>query len=103
MKKYIALAIIVSGLITLNATAQVIGSVITNGLYEPFGVAVDTNSNTYYITESASGVVLQYDSNSGALTIFAGGMDVVPGYPEGFVNPQGLIAVPARNGLVLAD
>ena len=103
MKKYIALAIIVSGLMTLNATAQVIGSVITNGLYEPYGVAVDTNSNTYYITESASGVVLQYDSNSGALTTFAGGMDLAPGYPEGFVNPQGLVAVPARNGLVLAD
>ena len=41
-------------------------------LYEPYGVAVDTNSNTFYLTESASGVVLQYDSNSGALTAFAG-------------------------------
>jgi sugar lactone lactonase YvrE len=96
MKKLIALALIASGLWCLNATAQTVGLVITNGLFEPYGVAVDGTNNAY-VTDSANtddgNRVVQYIQDTGATTNFAGG----------FFSPEGIVFVPARNGFVVAD
>ncbi len=100
MKKLIALAVILSGILALNVTAQNIGTVITNGLFEPYGVAVDATNNVYvtdsggiYDQDSEPGRIMKYDANTGQVTLFA----------NGFLSPQGLVYVPARKGLVIAD
>ncbi len=95
-----------SGMFALAASAQpALQTLITNGLAEPYGVAVDVD-NSYYITDSANNRVAKYSSNSGALTNLAGvfgesGADDGPGVFARFFNPQGIVA--ARGGMVVAD
>lgn len=96
MKKLIALILIASGLWCLNASAQTVGLVITNGLFEPYAVAVDSTNNAY-VTDSANtdegNCVLQYFSDTGVLTNMA----------AGFFSPEGIVFVPSRNGFVVSD
>lgn len=95
MKKRIALTLLATGLMGLNAGAQTIGTVITNApdevvqLNEPYGVAV--SEEQFFITDSVNGRVVQYDSNMGTLSVLN----------DGFFDPRGIVA--ARGGLVVSD
>jgi hypothetical protein len=95
MKKRIALTLLASGLMGLNAAAQTIGTVITNApgdavqLDEPYGVAVVADQ--MFITDGVNGRVVQYDSNLGKKTVLN----------DEFFDPRGIVA--ARGGLVVAD
>ncbi|MCF7669715.1 MAG: NHL repeat-containing protein, partial [Verrucomicrobia bacterium] len=75
---------------SLGVKAQTVGTLVTSGLAEPFGVTVDSN-NKYYVTDSANNRVAMYDPGTGVLTNFATGM----------FNPQGIVAVPG--GIVVSD
>jgi hypothetical protein len=95
MNKCIALTLLASGLMGLNAAAQTIGTVITNApddvvlLNEPYGAAVVEDQ--FFITDSVNGRVVQYDSNMGTKTVLN----------NEFFDPRGVVA--ARGGLVVAD
>ncbi|MCL5096777.1 MAG: chitobiase/beta-hexosaminidase C-terminal domain-containing protein, partial [Candidatus Omnitrophica bacterium] len=103
MNKHIVLAMLATGVFTWNMLSQTIGPVITNGLAEPYGVAVDTNNN-YYITDSANNRIVKY-SGSGDVSVLAGsgdyGTEDGTGLLAAFYSPQGIAAVPA--GFVVAD
>lgn len=108
MKNKALLALLASGALTASVTAQTVDSVLTSGVQEPHSVAVDTN-NVFYITDSANNRVVRYASDSGLLTSLAG----LAGQPEGtnngtgvfarFFDPKGIVYVPSRGGLVVAD
>ena len=95
------------GLVAFNAGAQVVDTVITNGLFEPHSVAADTNNN-YYITDSANNRVVRYVQDTAVLTSLAGlkgsfGTNDGIGIQARFFDPKGIVYVPARDGLVMAD
>ncbi len=79
-------------------------SLITSGLFEPYGVTVDANQN-YFLTDS-SHRVFRYVPDTGILTDIAG-VQNVQGYSEGpgmlamFSSPKGIISF--QGGLVVAD
>lgn len=106
MKKASWLAAFIVGMFACVASAQPsLQMLVTNGLAEPYGVAVDLDNN-YYITDSAQNRIARYSPNSGSLTNFAGtlseaGNNDGPGAFAHFFNPQGIVA--ARGGLVVAD
>jgi len=106
MKRIPWLATLVLLLTCLKAHAQPsLQPLATNGLAEPYGVAVDAN-NDFYITDSANNRIVKYISNTSALTNLAGvfresGRDDGPGVFARFFSPQGIVA--ARNGLLVAD
>ncbi|MHB8521738.1 MAG: hypothetical protein ACYDH9_13395 [Limisphaerales bacterium] len=105
MKKYFTLAVFVSGVLAVNLHAQSLGLVITNGLFEAYGVTVDA-ANNYYVTDSGNNRVVKY-TPTGVITSLAGAEDNSPGAANGkgilasFSSPQGIVA--ARGGLVVAD
>jgi len=95
------------GLLALNAGAQVVDTVITNGLFEPHSVATDTNNN-YYITDSANNRIVKYVQDTAVMTSLAGlkgssGTNNGTGIQARFFDPKGIVYVPARDGLVMAD
>ncbi len=95
MNKSIAMTLLASGLLGLNATAQTIGTVITNApdnvvqLNEPYGVAVVEDQ--FFLTDSVNGRVVQFDSNMGTESVLN----------DGFFDPRGIVT--ARGGLIVAD
>lgn len=87
--------------------AQIVDTVISTNLFEPYGVAVDEQNN-YYITDSANNRVLQYNPSTGTFTNLAGikgedGQGAVDATGEfaRLYNPQGIVAV--RDGIVISD
>src|SRR6266542_4620426 len=58
-------------LLAFSAGAQVVDTVITNGLFEPHSVATDTNNN-YYITDSANNRIVKYVQDTAVMTFLAG-------------------------------
>ncbi|MEO8427736.1 MAG: hypothetical protein ABI651_11565, partial [Verrucomicrobiota bacterium] len=95
------------GLLAFNAGAQVVDTVITNGLFEPHSVAADTNNN-YYITDSANNRIVKYVQDTAVMTSLAGlkgsfGTNNGTGIQARFFDPKGIVYVPARDGLVVAD
>jgi hypothetical protein len=87
--------------------AQTVGPVITSGLFEPYGVAVDKN-NAYYVADSANQRIAKYQPNFGVLESLAGGEKMVgnidgPGFFARFNSPRGLVYDPNREALVVAD
>src|SRR5438552_15509887 len=89
------------------ARAQTVDAVITSGLFEPHSVAVDTNNN-YYITDSANNRIVKYVPDTAVLTSLAGlrgtqGANDGSGIQARFFDPKGIVYVPARDGLVVAD
>ncbi|MBI3415410.1 MAG: hypothetical protein HY043_08830 [Verrucomicrobia bacterium] len=100
----------ITGVLALAAgtgRAQVVDTVITNGLFEPHSIAVDTNNN-YYITDGANNRVVKYTQDTGVLTSLAGlkgkaGTNDGPGIQTRFFDPKGIIYVPALDVLVVAD
>ena len=103
-------ALAMLGLVTLRASAQLtVDTVFTNGLFEPYGVAVDSE-NVVYVTDSANHTVLQYDPNTGITSTLAGipgesGSDDGPSYLAHLNSPQGLVLanVGGVSGLIIGD
>jgi hypothetical protein len=106
MKHTSLLALLVFSFLPLRSAAQTVDSVITNRLFEPFNVAVD--GNNYFITDSANNRIVRYASDSGQFATLAGfagqsGTNDARGLFARFSNPRGIISVPQRSGLVVAD
>jgi streptogramin lyase len=94
-------------MLACGARAQVVDSVITNALFEPHSVAVDTN-NSYYVTDSANNRIVKYVPDTAALTSLAGvrgsaGATDGTGIQARFFDPKGIIYVPSQDGLIVAD
>src|ERR1043165_251180 len=97
-------------LFAFRAGAQLtVDVVITNGLFEPYGVAADPD-NIIYITDSANHRIVRHDPNTGVSTTVAGipgesGNNDGPFYLAHFNSPEGitLATVGGANGLVVAD
>jgi len=106
MKRKHWLVVLLAMMFAVAATAQpALQTLLSSGLAEPYGVAVDSKNN-YYITDSAHNRIAKYDPNSGVLTNLAGifgesGRNDGPGVFAHFFNPQGIVA--ARGGMVVAD
>ena len=98
--------LLVSLLFALGAVAQpALQTLVTNGLAEPYGVAIDLKNNLY-ITDSVNNRIAKYNPSAGSLTNLAGvigetGGDDGPGAFAHFSSPQGIVY--ARGGLVVAD
>ena len=99
------------GLFTASAQAQLtVTSVASNGLNEPYGIAVDKNSNIY-ISDSGSNRIARIDANTDVLATFAGipgdppDSNDGPAYLAHFNNPQGIVSAKyaGDEGLVVAD
>jgi hypothetical protein len=94
-----------------SATAQVtVTSVLTNGLAEPYNVAVDVDGNVY-ATDSANNRIIRVDRNTQLVTTLAGipsdpeGSNDGPSYLAHFNDPLGLLLVSlgGTNGLLVTD
>lgn len=106
MKKQTWLFAMLSMVFATAATAQpALQTLITGGLNEPYGVAVDSRNN-HYLTDSAHNRIVKYDPASGTVTNFAG-VAGSAGSNDGlsvfarFFSPQGIVV--ARGGVVVAD
>jgi hypothetical protein len=101
------LALIFGACAVLQSAAQTVNSVITNRLAEPYNIAVD--ANTYYISDSANSRIVKFVPDTGVFSTLAG-FAGRPGFVDNtnnvyarFSDPRGLISVPSRGGLVVAD
>ncbi len=83
----LALSALVGG-----ARAQTVGTVTTNGLFEPYGVAVDLTTNLYYVTDSANNRIVRFNPATGDTASLAN---------LAVSSPAGIVV--ARGGLVVAD
>ncbi|MEW6303434.1 MAG: hypothetical protein AB1705_08190 [Verrucomicrobiota bacterium] len=111
MKTKVLLATLAAiGLAATSAVAQpTVNSVVTNGLFEPVSVAVDSLNNAY-IADSANFRIIRVDGESSELSILSG-ITGVQGTNDGFAfealytNPQGvaLATIFGTNGLLVAD
>ena len=98
------------GLLALSVSAQItVDTVLTNGLYEPYGVAVDTD-NTVYIADSANHRIVRYNPDTGIASTLAGitgfsGNNDGPSYLAHFNSPQSIVlaSVGGIPGLVVSD
>lgn len=91
MNKCIALAMILLGVGAQSTVAQTVGNVITNGLWEPDGVAVGWNGNVF-VSDMQNGIV-KYSQDTDVLTNF---------YDQVYA-PAGMVYVPSRSGLFVGD
>src|SRR6266404_940438 len=98
-------------LLVSSATAQVtVTSVLTNGLAEPYNVAVDDDDNVY-ATDSANNRIIKIDKNTQVVSTLAGiptdpaGSNDGPSYLAHFNDPQGmtLVTLNGVSGLLVAD
>lgn len=105
MKTQILLPLLLAASV-LPSAAQTVDTVLTNRLLEPYTVAVE--ANVYYITDSANDRIVKFVPDSAVFSTLAG-FAGRPGSANGkgvfarFFNPRGLVSVPARGGLVVAD
>jgi len=89
-------------LFAAHASAQVnVTTVTTNGLAEPYNVALDADNN-FYIVDSVYNCIVRVDANTQAATILAGtgisgsggqGTNDGPAYLAKFHSPKGLLMV----------
>lgn len=97
MKKYIALVLILLGLVARTYSAPSAGLVITNNLFEPDGVAFAW-SNSLYLTYTDSNIV------QGVVALYTDTQtDPLTNVVSGFMAPAGLVYVPARDTLFVGD
>ena len=105
MKTLRSFFILAAALVSQNALAEpTVTTAISTGLFEPFGVAVDTN-NDYYLTDGTH-QVFKYTSSLGTLVSLAGarfqyGDADGPGFLARFWAPKGIVWY--DGGLVVAD
>jgi hypothetical protein len=106
MKKRILLGLLATALFSPQSAAQTVDTVLTNRLFEPYNIAAEASA--YYVSESANHRIVRFIPETGAFTTLAG-FSGRPGAEDGrgvyarFYSPRGLVAVPARGGLVVAD
>src|SRR5262249_9580937 len=106
MKNQLFVALL-SAAAVLNGAAQTVDTVLTNRLAEPYNVAAE--ANIYYITDSANHRIVKLLSDTGVFSTLAGFLgrpgfvDNTNGVYARFYSPRGLVSVPARGGLVVAD
>jgi hypothetical protein len=104
----LSLALAALGLAAVCGLGQQVETLISAGLLEPYGAAVDL-CNYYYITDSANNRLVRYTPKTGVVTNFAGSPSREAGATDGkgifarFYSPQGIVVVPARKGLIVAD
>lgn len=95
MKKFRFIAMVAAFLAGLAPSrAQVVETVTTNGLSEPFGVAVHPGTNVYFFSSSANDRVVRFIPATGELQTVADGRN-------GLSSPQGIVY--ARGGLVVVN
>jgi NHL repeat len=100
------LAALIGAAALLPGAAQTVDSVLTNGVAEPYSVAVQ--GNAYYISDSANHRIVAYTPGNGVVSSLAGFIGR-PGSVDGkgvyarFNTPRGLLWVSALGGLVVAD
>ncbi len=81
-----------------RAHAQItVDNALTNGLFEPHGVAVDTDTVTY-ISDSANHRIVRFDPNTGVAATIAG----IPGLSGNVDGPPYLALLSSPQGVVLA-
>jgi sugar lactone lactonase YvrE len=102
----VAGAALLLGCIHLASVAQTLDSVITNRLAEPYGVA--SEANVYYLSDSANDRIIKFVPDTGVFSTLAGfagrpGTTDAKGVYARFFSPRGIVAVPARHGLIVAD
>src|SRR5687767_14450066 len=98
MKIQPLLGILAAAALVAGANAQTVTTVSTNGLFEPYGVAVDLATNVYYFTDSANSRVVRFDPATRIFethSSFIFGTEHFAGFPEG-------IAI-GRGGLIVSD
>ncbi len=105
MKKLSLVVVFMAAVLAWDGRADpTVVSVITNGLFDPFGITVD-GTNNYYLTDN-SHRVFKYNPDSGVFTVMAGANSQVgyingPGFLARFYSPKGVAIY--RGGLVVAD
>lgn len=101
----------VLGLLTLRASAQMtVDIVLTNGLFEPYSVAMDAD-NIVYIADSSNHRIVRFDPSSGSVATLAGnnsgasGTNDGPSYIARFSSPQGIVLaiIDGTPGVVVSD
>ena len=114
MKTKTVLAILVlTGLAAatrLSAAEVTVASVLTNGLSEPYNVALDA-ANNIYISDSGNNRIVKVDVNTQASETLVGiptdppGSNDGPEYAAHLNNPQGLlnVTIGGTEGLLLTD
>jgi|GEM_PF-779010 len=105
MNNKIVTGFVMALLLTARLAAQSVGSLVTTGLLEPQGIAVDADNNLY-ITDSGHNRVVRFFPDTGVLLNFAGligqsGTNDGRGSLARFSGPQGVVF--ARGGVVVAD
>ncbi|MBI4659195.1 MAG: chitobiase/beta-hexosaminidase C-terminal domain-containing protein [Verrucomicrobia bacterium] len=106
MKKASWIAVFVCAICLVDASAQpFLQPLVTNGLAEPYGVAVD-RSNIHYVTDSANNRILRFDPRAGTATNLAGfmgeqGRDDGAGIFARFFSPAGIVYSGGR--LIVSD
>jgi sugar lactone lactonase YvrE len=85
--------------------AQNVSTVVSDNLFEPNSVAIDSSGNAY-ITDTQFDIIVKFAPSTAALTSLAGlasqpGSSSGPGTEARFAQPMGLVA--ARGGLVVVD
>jgi len=98
MKSKILAVMTLLVLAVCQGTAQNVQT-LTSGRFEPYGVAVNLNENSYYFTDSANHVLVRYKADETPSTTE---------YNYGLSNPQGIAWTTTRGGgedgaLVIAD
>jgi hypothetical protein len=104
----------VAGLVAMTILAarlqaQYVSTVISNGLYEPYGVTTDPGGNVY-VTDAVNNRIVKYVPGTKTVSTLAGkdgqlysGTNNGTGSAARFSEPQGIVYVPALGGLVVVD
>jgi hypothetical protein len=90
-----------------DVRGQYVNTVVSSGLFEPNGVAVDQN-NDVFVTDSSNNRIVEFVPGSGAVTTLAGksgpanaGYAPGPGASAQFSQPLGIVY--SQGGLVVVD
>ncbi|MCU0782633.1 MAG: hypothetical protein MUF81_01025 [Verrucomicrobia bacterium] len=109
-KIYLGMLAVAGLVIPLCGTAQItVDNALTNGLFEPHGVAVESDT-AIYISDSAHHRIVRFEPNTGVSSTIAGlfgdsGGEDGPPYLARFNSPQGLLlaTVGGTAGVIVAD
>jgi hypothetical protein len=107
--RLLAAALVVMTILAARLQAQYVSTVISNGLYEPYGATTDPSGNVY-VTDAVNNRIVKYVPGAGTVSTLAGltgpenyGTNNGTGSAARFFQPQGIVYVPALGGLVVVD
>ena len=104
----LAVVAVVASCGLLSGLGQTFQALSTPGLSEPYSLAPDVN-NYYYITDGANNRIARYSVDTTTITNLAGNAAEAPGFKDGkgifarFYSPQGIVALPLGQGLLVSD